>query len=680
MRPGPLPSAMLLLLLALLAAPARALEPVTLQLNWKHQFQFAGYYAAIEKGYYREAGFDVRLREAETGEDPVAAVLAGRARFGVAASELAVRRAQGQPVVALATILQHSPLVLLARGAGGADSIHELAGKRVMLAPHEAELYAYLARENVPIVSLSVVPHSFDTRDLIEGRVEAMSGYSTDEPFTLRRAGLAFATFTPRSGGIDFYGDTLFTTEEEIRRHGKEVSAFRDASLKGWRYAMAHPAEIVDLILAGYGKRHSRDHLLFEAAEMARLMQPELVEIGHMTPGRWRAIADTYAELGMVPKDASLDGFLYDGAAAPMPGWVVPALVAGALLLLAAIGIALRFLQISRQLKFEADERQEAALRLRATQRDMMALIDATPGAAILLDLEGRILAINQAGASRFRGSKGETAGLNIFDLSTPAVAANRRRAVALAAAERRIITLDDRRADRDLHNTIVPVEDDDGLVRRVAVFSEDVTEKKRAEEQTRSAYAKLQAQFEEIRHLQSALQEQATRDGLTGLYNRRYLDETLEREIARAHRERYPLSLVMIDLDHFKVINDTYGHRAGDEMLRVLARLLQSDVRAEDVPCRYGGEEFLVLLPKMTPAAAGDRAERWRRAFAETAVSFDGRSLGATASIGVAGFPDHGATPDELTRRADEALYRAKREGRNRVVIADGPEESAAG
>ena len=132
----------------MLAIPAQAQEQVALQLNWKHQFQFAGYYAAVEKGFYREAGFSVVLIEASAGIDPIDEVLAGRAQYGVGASELALRRGQGRPIVVLAAILQHSPLVILARG-GRAQTIHDLAGKRVMLMPHETELYAYLSREGL---------------------------------------------------------------------------------------------------------------------------------------------------------------------------------------------------------------------------------------------------------------------------------------------------------------------------------------------------------------------------------------------------------------------------------------------------------------------------------------------------------------------------------------------------
>src|SRR6185436_3105150 len=167
------------------ADPARPLKPVTLQLNWKHQFQFAGYYAAVEKDYYRAEGFDVRIVEVQEGSEPVDAVLQGRAQYGVGASELALRRGRGDPIVVLAVILQPSPLDLIARGTG-LQSLHDLAGKRLMLMPHETELYVYLQREGVPRDRFVEVRHTFDVADLLKGTVDALSGYSTDEPYLLR--------------------------------------------------------------------------------------------------------------------------------------------------------------------------------------------------------------------------------------------------------------------------------------------------------------------------------------------------------------------------------------------------------------------------------------------------------------------------------------------------------------
>jgi len=179
----------------------------------------------------------------------------------------------------------------------------------------------------------------------------------------------------------------------------------------------------------------------------------------------------------------------------------------------------------------------------------------------------------------------------------------------------------------------------------------------------------------EELRALQTQLREQATRDPLTGLYNRRYLDETLRRELDRAGREGHPLSILMVDVDHFKRLNDTYGHPAGDEVLRTLGRLLQHHARSSDIPCRYGGEEFVVVLPDMPLEAARKRAERVRQDFADLRIAFGGAELVATLSIGVSSYPGHGNTADELIRAADLALYEAKQSGRNRVCYA-GPSD----
>jgi diguanylate cyclase (GGDEF)-like protein len=180
-----------------------------------------------------------------------------------------------------------------------------------------------------------------------------------------------------------------------------------------------------------------------------------------------------------------------------------------------------------------------------------------------------------------------------------------------------------------------------------------------------------LKRQLEEINSLQVRLHEQATRDSLTGLYNRRYCDETLERELARCQRNGQELSVLMIDLDHFKRINDGYGHQAGDEVLRTLARLLGNQVRVSDVACRYGGEEFLVLLPNAGQETALERAETWRSAFATIPIRFGQHEMQATLSIGVATHPAHATSPQTLLRAADMALYQAKVAGRNRTVVA---------
>lgn len=171
---------------------------------------------------------------------------------------------------------------------------------------------------------------------------------------------------------------------------------------------------------------------------------------------------------------------------------------------------------------------------------------------------------------------------------------------------------------------------------------------------------------------LRDALHTQSIRDALTGLYNRRYLEEALEREIRRAVRAEQSLGVLMLDLDHFKKCNDTYGHDAGDAVLRETAALLTRSIRAEDIVCRYGGEEFVIILPTADLNAARLRADRIRTKLRELTILHNGQSLGMiTVSVGVAALPDHGTSTKELLAAADAALYQAKREGRDRVVPA---------
>lgn len=159
--------------------------------------------------------------------------------------------------------------------------------------------------------------------------------------------------------------------------------------------------------------------------------------------------------------------------------------------------------------------------------------------------------------------------------------------------------------------------------------------------------------------------------DPLTGLYNRRYMEIMLKHELQRAERSDYQVSLIMMDIDHFKKLNDTYGHPAGDEVLRKLAALMKSQVRRADIACRYGGEEFLIILPETPLEVAGERAETLRTAFGDLIIEHEGQVMRGNLSLGVATFPQHAQASQQLIQIADTALYTAKTSGRNRVVLA---------
>jgi len=173
--------------------------------------------------------------------------------------------------------------------------------------------------------------------------------------------------------------------------------------------------------------------------------------------------------------------------------------------------------------------------------------------------------------------------------------------------------------------------------------------------------------------NLRAALREQSIRDAVTGLYNRRYMEEALKQHLSRVTRHLHPLGIIMIDIDHFKSFNDVHGHAAGDQILRELGKFLQAHIRGEDTACRYGGEEFILIMPDVFLEAAYNRAEQLRREARKLRVEDAGQSFaGITLSIGVALYPLHGGTIENVLRAADSALYRAKQEGRDQVVIAE--------
>ncbi|HSA99071.1 MAG TPA: diguanylate cyclase [Anaerolineales bacterium] len=224
----------------------------------------------------------------------------------------------------------------------------------------------------------------------------------------------------------------------------------------------------------------------------------------------------------------------------------------------------------------------------------------------------------------------------------------------------------------RYLDLRVTPLYDRDHLLNGRLMVFRDVTERKQDEKRLRYANERLQTQLIEIGLLQSKLREQAIRDPLTNLFNRRYLEETLDRELARAGRESYPVCIIMVDLDYFKKINDTYGHDAGDQVLRALANTLAEQSRRGDFACRYGGEEFVIVMPNITKRTAYERAKKLRRCLNALQIPYECHRLTTTISMGIACYPTNGDTRQALLRAADQAMYAAKRAGRDHILTYD--------
>jgi diguanylate cyclase (GGDEF)-like protein/PAS domain S-box-containing protein len=223
-------------------------------------------------------------------------------------------------------------------------------------------------------------------------------------------------------------------------------------------------------------------------------------------------------------------------------------------------------------------------------------------------------------------------------------------------------------------YQTVVsPMRSSNGEIVGVVGVGRNITERKKIEDDLRRANIALQEQVQEIELLHEKLREQAVRDPLTGLFNRRYLQETLDREVARARRDDKPIGFIIMDLDHFKQVNDLHGHKAGDMVLQKLGGLIIRNLRTGDIPCRYGGEEFTVMMPGASLEKTLERANFLLQQIHEMEIEYDGARIKVTASMGVAVFPKHGSSGEEALIHADNALYTAKALGRNQVVVYQG-------
>ncbi|MDN2659936.1 diguanylate cyclase [Neptunomonas sp. CHC150] len=515
------------------------LTPVTLQLQWYHQFQFAGYYAALHKGFYEAAGLDVTIKDG--GYDakgnaiiPEAEVVFNRAQFGITRTDLLINHSQGLPVAVIANVMQHSPYVFMTLKDYGFSSLEEIGLNRpvtlnlpsVSDGRNDAEAMAALKVAHVEPAWLNNRFPTWKIEDLLNGTTELMPAYVTDGPFFVEKEGRTPLIISPEDYGIDFYGDLIFTSVKMIEQQPDIVKSFRDASLQGWKYALEHPAEIVSLIHKEYRTRNENydlEFLIYESAEIKKLINPDVIEVGYMNPLRWEKIAKTYQSLGLI-REYDIESLLYiPPANHPLSGYIkwVKLLV---LPLIISLIISAYLYSLTRRLRKEIARRREA----------------------------------------------------------------------------------------------------------------------------------------------EATLKIQAERDALTGLDNRYAFQRNFSHEFERARRYKQPFSLVMIDIDFFKEINDKFGHLAGDEVLKSLANVTSGLLRGSDQMARYGGEEFVILLPNTLESEAMALAERILRANQSNCVLVDGHSLQYTISLGVTELSDEDQSINDLFKRSDQLLYEAKDAGRN--------------
>ncbi|TQV73170.1 PAS domain S-box protein [Aliikangiella marina] len=292
----------------------KSLQKVTLQLKWFHRFQFAGYYAAKQQGYFEDEGLDVEIKLQRLDISAVDGVLQGEADYGVSDASLLLERSKGKPVVLLKQVFQHSPLVLIAQRELANELPGSLRGKKLMIEPSNSDHAPVLSMLEESLGGLStveVVPYDFKTDQFINREIDAFVGHITTFPSQLKSKGVEHAVVNPRHYGIDFYGDNLFTSESEVQENPQRVEAMIRASIKGWQYALDNPAEIIQLILQKYDSQLAFPQLSHEARLTASLISADEIPLGTTVMKRYREIADAYRKSGFTYSDLDWSGFIY---------------------------------------------------------------------------------------------------------------------------------------------------------------------------------------------------------------------------------------------------------------------------------------------------------------------------------------------------------------------------------
>lgn len=498
--------------------PKPALESVRLQLKWSHQYQFAGYYAAIAKGYYTEEGLAVTLIEGQPTRNPRDIVLAGEAEFGVAGGDLALGYLEGEPLVVLAAIYQHSPVALLALQSSGIRVPADLKGKRIMLQGGESstEIYAMLKGAGVGRKDFDELPLSYRHEVLLEGATDAMSVYLTDQPFFEGIPGGETVLLRPLAFGVDFYGDCLFTTQNLLDLAPERVAAFRAASLKGWRYAMENPGEVIAYMQQHYPGSRTGTQLLGEAEQMQTLILPQLVPMGTMNPERWESIATAYREAGMTDSTRDLSGFLFQEVrgfdpaarrfllryllpiAAIIASWIAFLLFFNRRL---ATGVRERTAELetlNRDLKDEAERRGRAEAAFREGEAYYRTLLERLPVGVALSRMNGDLVFVNTAYAEMIGRTVEQTLTLSYWDITPEEYRGLEQSVLETLVSTGRVGPFEKEYIHADGHR--VPVRLSAILVERdqetfIWAFAEDITEIRK----TQFALARREEQYRTI-------------------------------------------------------------------------------------------------------------------------------------------------------------------------------------
>ncbi len=745
-------------LMAEKSAEKVSVQKVSVQLDWKYQFEFAGIIAAKEKGFYRDAGLDVSLREYHDGIDIGADVLAGRSTYGVYNSSIMVENGRVKPIVLMGTYFQHSPLVFVARK--GIKNPSDMIGKTIMGTTYElkySSLALLLNHFSISPKNAHFVDQTFNIQNFIDGKVDVMSAFRSNQLYELDRRGIEYEIIDPAQYGFMMSAVNLFTSPMEAIEHTDRSQRFIDATNRGWKYALDHPDEMINILMHKYAAKKSRNALKYEAKVTKQLMMTDFYPIGEVNSELTVRAFKQLMQIGVLNSDQKLGRYMFKDIAANSheniefssaekkyflekkkitmcvdPEWYPLEVIRDG----KHIGMAADVMRVfEKQIDIPIElvpttSWNQSLLYAKERKCDILSLATSAPErlkymnfTSVYLSIPYVMLTTNDKPFIEDIGSltkekvgivKGySTIGilkehyphLNIVEVNSINEGLSKVENGELYGYIDNLIVVSSyiqkeytgslkvssRLDEKD--DLCVGTRNDEPLLH--GVFEKMVKNIDAATMQ--GIYNRWVSTVEEIpwiehgmiwklflvfmiflaaftwrygvlkRYNKSLLKLSIT-DKLTGLYNRQKTDMILIREQKKVNRyHEYHCAVMMIDVDNFKMINDTAGHQAGDSVLQTLAYIMKESLRDTDILGRWGGEEFIAILSHTNAHEAMVVAENFRRKIEE--FSF-GLGHNVTISIGVGEFMAHESV-HECVGRVDSALYEAKERGRNRVCQA---------
>lgn len=750
---------LIILILLMLNIKAKSLEKISIQLDWLHQFQFAGYYIANEKGYYKDEGLEVEIKEFDFGINIIGDVLSKKSEYGVGKSSLIIDRLENKKVIILAAIYQNSPMVLISLKNSKIHKPINLRNKNVMLTPNArsaASINSMIISQGLKLKDINFQEHSFKLQDLIDGNTDAMGCYLSNEPYLLKEKNIDFTIHNPSDYGFDFYGGLLFTSEKELNNKPLRVNKMYNATIKGWTYAFNNVEETAKLIYDKFNTQNkSLESLIFEGNTLKGLAKFKEGLLGNIDLKKIEEMKRLYLLLGLNKKNSNfqLDNLIFDKNKINLSKEETRYLKENQVSLISNTNLSpftmknkdnltgieidywnliIKKLNIKNNIKI-IDKNEKAINRIKKNSSLVKftysnndygnfanitkTITDIKIGLVTRLDkpyfsniseLTNKKIAITkysninnilkkEHSLSNYIEVNNLQEGLELVSQKKVFGLIAKLPALSYTLTKNKLSDLKISGTFNKKFKMKLLVNKNDEILltilnKTISSLSEsEINEIKNKYYsiiyQTTLDYSwfykivvpllliiliilisnrKLNNEVKKRKLIEAELNKVVNIDSLTNIFNRRKIESLYNKELVRVRRYKRDLSIIFFDIDDFKIINDQLGHSNGDEVLIKLATVIKNNIREADFFGRWGGEEFVIILPETGKLKATNVAHILKDKINSTDFNIE---KNVTCSFGVSQFVDTDSG-DSLLTRADHAMYYVKRNGKNNVKV----------